>query len=74
VKEEKDSKQVFQELDSSIDDAIRQTWREQEQLAITHRGEHLKIYQVQRSQGQKDIGNLHFPHLINFSLVNYSIH
>jgi hypothetical protein len=73
VKEEKDSQQVFQELDSSVDDPMRQTWSEQERMAFTHRGEHLKIYQVQMNKGQPDIGSLLFPPLIHFLLVSYSI-
>jgi hypothetical protein len=52
VAQEKDSKQVFQDLDSSVGDIERQTWNEQERLAITNRGDYLKIYQVQIKKGE----------------------
>jgi hypothetical protein len=52
VAEEKDSKKVFQDLDLSVGDIERQTWNEQELLAITNQGDYLKIYQVQMNKGE----------------------
>jgi hypothetical protein len=47
VQEEAKSHDVFDELDSSISDKTRELWTKQEHMAVTYRGEHLKIYQSQ---------------------------
>ena len=51
-------------MDSSVDDLTRQIWSEQERIANTERGDHLKIYQVQINKGEGNIGALHLPNLI----------
>lgn len=50
-KEEQLSRDVFNELDSLIDPATRMAWTKQEELAITHRGKYLRIYQVDVKKG-----------------------
>jgi hypothetical protein len=57
VKDEKESKLVFEELDLFLDDLTRQEWSQQEHLAITKRGDYLKIYQVQvdKSESKEDV-------------------
>lgn len=50
-KEEKESREVFDELDSSIDTARRKAWTKQEEMAMTHRGKYLSIYQVDIKKG-----------------------
>jgi hypothetical protein len=47
INEEKESRQVFEDLDSSIDNPTRQKWTKQEHLAMTKRGDFLQIYQAQ---------------------------
>jgi hypothetical protein len=47
LKDEKESQLVFEQLDSFLDDLTRQEWSKQEHLAITLRGDYLKVYQVQ---------------------------
>jgi hypothetical protein len=51
LKEEHHTKVVFQELDSLIDKPTREEWSRQESLAITKRGDYLKIYDVQIHKG-----------------------
>ena len=59
-KEEKKSRNVFDELDSSINPARRQAWTKQEELAMTHRGKHLRIYQVDVKKGMRMMLNVAF--------------
>jgi hypothetical protein len=56
VKDEKDSKLVFDQLDSALDQSTREKWSEQEDLAITLRGDYLKIYEVQVDKSESNLG------------------
>jgi hypothetical protein len=59
-KEEKASHDVFDQLDSSIDPARRKAWTKQEELAMTHRGKYLRIYQVDVKKGMRMLSNVAF--------------
>jgi hypothetical protein len=51
VSSQKKSLDVFNALDSSVDQILRQIWLEQEHKASLLRGNHLNIYDVQLDQG-----------------------
>jgi hypothetical protein len=59
-KEEKTSLAIFNELDASADNARRRSWTKQEELAITHRGKYLSIYQVDQQKGIRKLSIFHF--------------
>jgi hypothetical protein len=71
IKDEKESQLVFQELDSSLDHSTRQQWSQEEDLAITLRGDYLKIYQVRaiksESKANVILMLLRFPSTISAS-------
>jgi hypothetical protein len=46
-----DSSEVFQELDLNLDNDTRTRWSQQEQTAMQHRGDYLKIYSVDDTHG-----------------------
>jgi hypothetical protein len=47
-----ESLDIFNELDQSVDPEIRKIWEEQERLAVTLRGEHLDVYNVNKEKGK----------------------
>jgi hypothetical protein len=64
-REQKASLEVFKQLDASIDPARRSSWTKQEQLAMTHRGKHLSIYQVDEKKCIGKLSIIHF-HILMF--------
>jgi hypothetical protein len=51
VKGEATCGKAFQDLDACVDNANREAWREEEEKAMTHRGEYLRIYDVRLDKG-----------------------
>ena len=49
------SSDVFQELDQSIDPALRKKWEAQEAMAMEYRGDYLKIYDVKSEMGESNV-------------------
>jgi hypothetical protein len=59
-------------LDSSLDDVLREEWSKQENLAITLRGDYLKVYEVQVDKGESNQGV--FVLVLFFILINPVAH
>ena len=70
----RESLDIFKELDQSVDPELRKDWEEQERLAMTLRGDHLDVYNVNKEKGKARTSIRHNNHLYCIAVPgNYSV-